>query len=257
MESSSSPFFVIKNGSKKLSPLATAFIIIQLIFLIIVVATIIWINNSNNEPDSNVTRYKKIPELTIKDLAANAPILSEPEIESIQKKLFQVVSENASSINVSKIEAVIRNDVTHAQKYNKSSYLNMIVDIPSLEQSYEVIYSTNALIDPDITTFVLCLDEDTEAVYKDFDCKSSDDSSTREKVVQAYLKYFKFDYFTAYVKPDDAGVIVISPAITYENSEETKAKYIDEVKESIESLGMHSDAYEYYVRTAKDVNYRN
>ena len=257
MESNWSKLFVNKNGTKTLSPLASAFIVIQIIIFIVIIATIIWVS-SDKLPNDDATRYARMPELTIKDLAKKAPILSEKDVANIQKKLFKIVSENTSSIDVDKIEATIRNDETHAQDFNgKSKYINMIVDISSLKQSYEVFFSSNAIIDPDVSTFVLCLDEHSEVVYKDFKCKTTDNAAIREKIVTSYLKYFKFEYFSAYISADDPETIIISPSITYDNDEETKAKYIDEVKSSIESLGLPSDTHKYYVRTAKDVNYEN
>ena len=255
--SSWSHFFIEKNGSKRLSPIATAFIIAQIVLFIVIIATVIWIN-TDKVPDNDVTRYEKIPELTIKDLSQKASILTERDIKDIQKKVFQIVSENTKSIDIDKVELVIRNGETHAQTFrNNSKYVSMIVDIPSLEQSYQVFYSTNAVIDPNISTFVLCLDDSIKKVYPDFKCKSSDDESIKHTIVSSYLRYFSFEYFSAYIKPDDPKTIIISPSVTYNNSEETKAKYVEEVKESIKSLGLRPDVYEYYVRTAKDVNYRN
>ena len=257
MESKWSRFFIDKNGNKVLSPVARAFIIAQIILLILVIAVIAWISNEE-APDDDVARYEKIPELTIKDLAKNAPILSQTEVVDIQKKLFKTVSTNTSNIKTDKIEAIIRNDVTHAETFdNKSKYLNMIIDIPSLKQSYEVIYSSNAIIDPNISTFVLCLDENTEVIYENFQCKSSEGANIRHMAIAAYLKLFKYEYFSAYVKTDDPSTIVISPSITYDNDNATKAKYINQVKTSIASLGLYSNNYKFYVRTAKDVNYEN
>ncbi len=252
-----SQFFIDKNGSKRINPLALVFIIFQVILLVAIIITIIWVN-SDKIADNDATRYEKIPELTIKDLAKKAPSLSEQEIAGIQKKLFQIVSANTTTINVDKIEATIRDDKTHEQKFeHDAKYLNMIIDIPSLKQSYQVFYSTNAIIDPDITTFVLCLDEHTEAIYGDFNCKTTDNESIRETIVSSYLNYFNFEYFSVYIDSKDPETIIISPSVTYNNSESTKASFIKEVKDAIDSLGMYPNAYEYYVRTAKDVNYKN
>ena len=257
MESNWSKLFVNSDNGKRLTPLAIAFFAFQFIVILTIIVAIVWVNK-DNAPDDDLARYEKMPELTIKGLADKAPGLSELEIKDIQKKLFKVVSDNTPKIETEKVEAIIRNDDTHMHTFDgKSTYLNMLIDIPSLEQTYEVIYSSNAVIDPDISTFVLCLEQDAGKIYENFDCKSSDSGSIRRTIVSAYLKYFRFEYFSAYISPDDPDKIIISPSVTYNNSQATKDKYIEEVKASIESLGMPSSIYDYYVRTAKDVDYEN
>jgi len=254
-----SQLFITSDGKRKASPILLIFIGLQALVLIIVLITIIWFNN-DKVADDEATRYERIPELAVENLSDKISVLDKKEIKSIQKKIFQIVSENTNSINIDKIKATIRNDELHLQTFDgRSTYFNFILDIPDLEQSYQIIYSSNAVIDPEISTFVLCLEDDEDIIYKDFECKSSDDKSVKEKVVAAYLKYFNpdYEYFSAYISQDDASKIVISPSITYDNDEATKTKYINEVKASIESLGMPSENYTYYVRTADDVNYRN
>lgn len=259
MASNWSELFINNNGTKKASPILLIFIAFQALLLVVVLVTIIWFNN-DKVPDDDFTRYKRIPELAVENLDNKIPDLKNYQIESIQKKVFQIVSENTDSVDTDNIKAVIRNDETHLHTFDgQSTYFNIILDIPEIEQSYRVIYSSNAVVDPEVSTFVLCLEDDEEIIYQDFDCKSSDDKSIKEKIVAAYLKLFnsEYEYFSAYISQDDASKIVISPSVTYDNDEATKAKYINEVKASIESLGMPSESYTYYVRTADDVNYRN
>lgn len=255
MASNRFKLFENDNGHMRLSPLGLAFIAFQIVLFVTIFIIIIWFNN-DKLPDDDITRYERIPELTIEGLADRAPILTETEIVDIQKKVFQIVSENTNKINVDKIKATIRDGETHAQTFNgNSKYMNMILDIPDLEQSYEVFYGSNAMLNPGISTFVLCIDDHTQIIYDNFECKSSDSESIREQVVTTYLKYFRFEYFSAYIDPEKPDTVVLSPSVTFNNSEATKAKYIKEVKEAIDSLGVSSESYDYYVRTAKDVNY--
>ena len=257
MASNRFKLFENDNGSMRLNPLGLAFVAFQIVLFVTIIIIAVWFNN-DKQPDDDITRYERVPELSIKDLSQKAPSLSELEIKDIQKSLFTTVSSNTPTLNVSKIEATIRDGETHENTFNgKSTYLNMIIDIPSLEQSYNLIYSSNAVIDPEISTYVLCLDNDAQIIYKNFDCKSSSDKSIKQKIVSTYLGYFRYDYFSVYIDPDDPNTVVIGPSITYENSAETKAAYIDEVKKSIESLGISSDTYKYYVRTARDIDYKN
>ena len=255
MASNRFKLFENDNGSMRLSPLGLAFIAFQIVLFVTIIIIAIWFNN-DRQPDDDITRYERIPELTIEDLATKAPALKDTEIVDIQKKVFQIVSSNTTNINVDKIKANIRNGETHQQTFDgKSTYLNMIIDIPSLEQSYNVIYSSNAVIDPNISTFVLCLDDHTQITYERFDCKSSDDDSIKEKVVSTYLGYFWFEYFSAYINPSNPDTIVIRPSVSYDIDAKTKASYIKEVQDSVESLGIPADTYEYHVDTGENIDY--
>jgi len=255
MESKWSQFFLSKDGSKRLNPIAIVFILIQLLLLIAAIATIVII--TDNPADDDAAHYEKIPELTIEGLPDKAPSLTESEIVDIQKKLFETVSANANSINMREIKATIRNGIVHEYTFDNSNYLNLIVDIPSLEQTYELFYSSNAVLDPEVSTFVLCPDEFIESNYQDFNCKNGDDASIRDLIVSSYLSHFKFEYFSAYIDSDNPKTIIISPSVTHDNSTTTKNQYIAEVKGAIDSLGLKSSSYQYYVRTTEDINYDN
>ena len=258
MDSNRFQLFLYENGKKKINPIVLVFLAIQLLLIIIIFIIVAWINSSNDVIDNDAERYEKLPELTIENLADKVSALTESEIKSIQKKVFEIVSENSKSINVD-IKAKIRDDNVHYIAFDRhhTSYLNMTIDIPNLEQSYEVFYSSNAVIDPEVPTYVLCLEDDADIVYKDFKCKSSDDESIRDTMIETFIKFFDFDYFSAYISTDDSSTIVIDPSITYDNDEATKKSYIAEAKGAVESLGFSPDKYNYYVRTAADVDYIN
>ena len=257
MASNWSKLFLRPDGGKMVSPLVLIFIALQALIIVVVIINIVMLNDDKAAND-DLERYKKLPELSVTGLANKAPDLTESEISDIQKKIFKIVSENTSNISTNEIEAKIRGENVHMRSFDENTkYLNMTIDIPSLEQSYEVFYSSNAVIDPDVSTFVLCLDDDTEKVYENFECKSSDNASIRDTVVSSYLGRFRFEYFSAYFDPEKPNTITISPSVTYDNDEATKKGFVNEVKLSIESLGIPSSRYEYYVRTAADVNYYN
>ena len=253
MASNWSNTFLNQNGEKRMSPLLLVFIALQLLIIIAVAANIFTINNS--EADDDLTIYKKLPELTINNLAEKVPFLKESKVTDIQKKVFKIVSENTSNIDT-EIKANIRDNSLHTHSFTeKINYFSMIIDIPSLEQSYEVFYGDNAVLNPDISTFVLCIKDDANVIYKNFNCKSSDKESIRETIVSSYMPYFKFELFSAYIDPKDPSTIHIKPSVTYVNDEATKTKYINEVRSSIESLGIPADNYKYHVRTTSDFDY--
>ena len=246
------------NYENKRNPILLAFIIFQAFLILIIVIAVIYLN-SKNAPEDDATYYKNTPELAIKNLKEKMPTLEKTEVESIQKKLFEIASENTGAISKNKIEASLREDTIHTHSFDENTkYLSAIVDIPSLKQSYEIYYSSNAVLDPEVSTFVLCLENEADLTYKNFNCKSSDNKTIRDKIAPAYLGFFHYEYFSTYIdEKNNPSTIIISPSVTFENSEQTKAQYINETKESVKSLGLSPDKYQYYVRTAADVNYNN
>lgn len=257
MESNWAKRFLYENGQKRVRPIVFVFIAIQVLLLLVVIANIIQLNDDGG-PIDDLERYKRLPELAINNLSNQAQILSDSEVENIQKKVFKIVSENSSDINTREIKAVIREGSLFAKDFNgRTKYARMIIDIPSIEQSYEVFYSSNAVIDPEVSTYALCLNNDADVVYKNFKCTSSDKESIRQQIVETYLNYFGFEYFSAGINPVAPKTIIISPSVSYNNDEKIKTRYINEVKNAIDSLGIPSSSYEYYVRTAADVNYDN
>lgn len=258
MESDWSKKFLMRNGERRVSPIVLVFIALQVLLLIVFLVSMAQLKD-DNMAKTDAEYYANKPELTIVGLADKYPDLTEYDISNIQKKVFDIISENTSSLDTA-VEATIRDDSFHARSFNENTkYMNAIIDIPSLEQSYEFYYSSNAVLDPEVSTYVLCLDGDARIIYENFECKSSDSESIRDRIIPAYINYLNpdFDYFSIYLNPDKADTIVISPSVTYNNSETTKADYIREAKESIQSLGFSPEKYTYYVRTLADVNYDN
>lgn len=257
MESNWSKRFLYRDGRREMSPMLLAFIALQILLIVAVIFTIIRISD-DGVAKNDTERYEKMPELTISGLKDKATFLSETAVKDIQKKAFKIVSENSESVNKSSIKATIRDGKIFAEKFgDRSNYINMIIDIPDLEQSYQVFYSSNAVINPEVSSYVLCLNEEGDKIYKNFECKSSDNESIRQTMLETYIRYYDFNYFSAYVKEDNPNAIVISPSVTYDNSKSTMDSYVEEAMQAVDALGFPSDNYYYYVRTAADVNYDN
>ncbi len=192
--------------------------------------------------------------------------------EIIEWALLDTILENIDDSVLSKNEASasFRDGSIKTRRFENYgvNYVRAIVDIPSLEQSYEIFleypdnkdaisaveYSESNVAKP---YSILCLDDNSEKIYSNFDCHESSDYYTRQKIVANTLGYFYFDYFSAYLDPNGPGTVIISPSVTYDNDDATKTQYIEEVKTTIKTLGISPDLFTYYVRTAADVNYRN
>ncbi len=192
--------------------------------------------------------------------------------EIIEWALLDTILDSTKGDTVSKSQAsaYFRDGSIKTQYFEKYDvyYVRAIIDVPELEQSYEVFleYPSNKdavnLVEYDSSDVakpysILCLDENSEKIYPNFDCHESADYSSRQKIVSSMLNYFYFDYFSPYLNPNGAGTVIISPSVTYDNDDQTKATYIEEARDAIKSLGISPDTFTYYVRTAADVNYRN
>ncbi len=189
--------------------------------------------------------------------------------EIIEWALLGAISENIESDTVSRSQAsaYFRDGSIKTQRFEtrKTNYVRAIVDIPELEQSYEIFleypdnkeainaveYSESNVAKP---YSILCLDDNSEKIYLDFDCHESSAYNTRQNILSNTLNYFRFDNFSAYLNTKGPGTIIIYVPAIYKNDETMKTKCIEEVKSTIESLGISSDLFTYYVDAVANVD---
>jgi len=241
----------LDGSNKKISPAILFFVILQVIFITVASTTIIGLNN-NEIIEDDATHYKNLPELVIDDLVNEISFLSEDEVADIQKRLFEIVSENTTSLDIGKVDAVIRENKIYLPDFNEDvTYFSTIVDIPSLEQSYQIFYGSN--LDPDVATFVLCLENDGDIIYKDFKCKSSDSILTRNEIVSYYLKYYDFGDLMPIVENNLKEITLLLPKGA--SIQENGNYYIEQVKEGIKLLGISPEIFKYSLREYDDINY--
>lgn len=133
---------------------------------------------------------------------------------------------------------------------------SFIVDIPDIEQSYWVWYSWldgyNGEEENDwmLESAVAC-PVGNESLYEDFVCRDWVEDPVRNQIVAEYLKYLYSEDFYAYVNPDDLEMqevfIIVSGA---DSSQESEQKYVTEVKDYIDSIGVSSEIFNYIVKLA-------
>ncbi len=254
--------------SFRLQPLTAIFVLFQIVLVLLLVFSI-----------PKIFQNDQIKDTPTEGLSAKITNASDaiPENYSewtkmLEWALLDTISENAGNKKLfgSQASAKIRDDSIKTQYFKKSgtNYIRAIIDIPEYEQSYEVFltYPDNPdavkmveYSNPDIAKpySILCVKEKSDIIYPDFDCQESSDYFNRQRIVAKLIGDFDFEYFSAYFDSDDKSKIIISPSVTYNNSEAVKAKYIEEVKNAISSLGINPNDYKYHVRTAADVNYYN
>jgi len=239
----------ILNGEEKVGLPVIIFGVFQILFIVLLVVSINVLNSNSGDAENS---YGTASSVEIKDLKKTADYLPEERVEAIESVLFGSVSENvASGTVIGEQVATIRE--SHIKKFDEQNltFLNLIVDLPELKQSYQVFnfYSDegvkNAYIDMNESIIVICVDEDDE-VYT-FDCKSTYNSEeTRESVARKILQMVIFEQFS--ISINDENLVNISLG------DISGDEAIQEVKKAIEELGF-KDIYKYYVMTDSDYTF--
>jgi len=227
------------------------FLVIQIIIVILLVTIISNINNNSFEAPST-----KIFNLTqkVNDLPTDS-------VEPIQVSLYDAVEINKGTLqSITDSDAEVRDGSVVNLYFEKQNvhYVSFIVDIPSISQSYQVFHewsdeANNPYIMLNMATMTMCLPQ-SMSIYEDFKCHDRFAQNGQRIIVSTFIKYFNFDGFTAFVKEKENNVININP-ISTDISKAVKDSYIQQVKESVKSLAIPSELFEYYVMQQKDYTY--
>ena len=253
----------MNDNVKTINPITVMFLIVQLIIIIFVAISLSQVIDGTDARDAQ-GNYINQPEVEIVGLDMDSFGLTDEDIEYIQKNIFQTVASNTQNISKG-IKAEIRPESVKSIYFERKDfhYLTAILDIPEIEQSYRFFY-TYPYFGDDIyaiaindTIFTLCLNDSDGIKYSNFKCNDSQYAPTRTIIAMQLLRDSYFDYFSVSLDSPDSNEIIINPSVTYDNDEATKKSYIEEVKSTIESFGISSDLFTYYVRTAADINYDN
>ena len=224
----------------------------QIVLIIILIFIIGNINKSSFE----------ISNTKISNLAQEISQLPNNSIEVIQSELFNAVELNQGTLqSIEKSDATIRKDSLIEKYYEKQDvhYVNFIVDIPSIEQSYQVFHEwiekkNNPYFLVNRSTMVMCVLEEYN-IYENFDCKDSYDKNGQRAIASEFLQYEPFDYFSVFTKTEDQyHTIYINPS-NFNIDDSTKQSYIQKTKDAITSLGISPEIFEYHILTQDELNY--
>ena len=132
------------------------------------------------------------------------------------------------------------------------------MDIPNLEQSYQVYY--NYPIDQGLVTFfsedtdapfpdvlhsALCVNEPSQIIYPDFDCRSIYHTDVRYQIVQSYINLLEFNDFSTNI--DDTNQYQINLKPFPKSAANLDESNISQVKHAISSLGISPDMFTYHI----------
>ncbi len=246
------------NEKPEINYLSIFFFFAEAIFIIILISIIPNILGTSNITISPTSQ----PVATIENLRSTLPEVSSDIEDTIERNLYALLLHNSTSGTLvnSATSASVQEDSIRRNNFDTRgvNLVSATIDVPALRQSYSFFYGYPQEGNSNYQTFYTILCPTTTGTYTDFTCRSSStDNNTKETILSTFLSYFDFDYFSATLDSSNQNRIIISPSVTYNNSESTKNDFIKEVKAAVDSLGIDSSSYEYYVRSAADIDYEN
>ena len=126
-----------QNNIRENRILISVFTIIQIIFIVLLIVSFRSINQ-----DSRIDERDEQPEVVIEDLSSSVEDLPAEYITDLQHSLTEAIELNNSSLNIPGSKAVIRAESITTRQFDEGEFnaLSLIVDIPNLEQSYQIYY---------------------------------------------------------------------------------------------------------------------
>ncbi|MBQ3352759.1 hypothetical protein IJG89_00175 [Candidatus Saccharibacteria bacterium] len=171
----------------RVDPIKIAAVIIQVLFIIVAIVSI-----------RQILEPKRIMlEVDVAGLNQEVPGLPDFGRDEIEFYVYRAVSHNNPTNQVIKNGFSIREGSLISKYYEDANinYVNFIVDIPSIEQSYRAAYvwsdkKNNEYISPNVNVAVTCLNED-EMIYDDFGCKN-DSMYSAQTVVALIMRAINY-----------------------------------------------------------------
>ena len=237
-----------QENNKKISPFILTIAMIQAVFVIIIIITIY----KETVKENTVVPRDDQPIVTIDDLSLKVANLSDNYINDILHSITKAIESNNNNVNVSNLDIIIRNDSITLKQFDKQQFdaLSFIIDIPTLEQSYQVYYKYPTTVDIDNPysnnpRAVLCIDNPSQIIYPNFQCHSDYPSDIRFKIARDYISFLKFDTFSISIDKDNPSQINLKPF--HRATTTLNESHITQVKTTIESLGISPDIFTYQI----------
>ena len=249
------------TNSKNINYPLLAFIVLQLVFIIAAIISIVpLLNKSDKIAEGD---YAKQPSITIDNLTQAIPNFPSDSTEELQHILLNIIQVNDPDVNLANTKAEIRDGGVFAHYFPlpNLNYVSALVDIPEIGQSYQVFLQFsddeyNENLDPNDSIVFLCITNPAHIIYPDFDCTDVYNQKTRNAITAKFLSYFEFnDFAPIYYSDNDSNDIEISPYTFEELDSSTKESYIQQVKDAIASLGISPDIFTYRVMNPEEIRY--
>ena len=240
----------------KLNPviiIATIFEIAFFIFAAVSIHNILEVKNTT--PAIRIDDYSEITNGTsVEDSENVISDISDTNKATLEQTIYNTVSlNNPSSNSISNRGAVIREGSVHQAYLEEAdtNYLEFIVDLEDLGQSYQVVYRTlNGNTDyahfSNIPLAMVFCPKTEDLIYGDFGCKDSYNNHANRRIVYEALQPKEFDNFSVGLIGDVYNGDQLTLSIFTESDEESvKQAAISELSGYISSLGFDINEFEY------------
>lgn len=231
--------------TKKTNHIIAIAIIAQIVFLVFAIITLKNLLSTDSEVAKiGINNYSSVPNLS----AFN---LDDTKKSVIEGSLNQIVALNTTG-SVSKYNAKIREGSAYSL-YVKDidiHYLNLIIDLDDLKQSYRLIYRyadsyPNPSAPENDPAIFFCLDE-SELIYGEFNCSDNYPKNIKDRVLYEMVKRKTFSNFTVGLLGDVYKNETLSFHLnTINDDRATLNSAISELSNYLSSLGFNLNDYEY------------
>lgn len=232
------------------------FIVLQVIFVIAGIATIV--SQLGQEDAINPDDTASLPHISITNYSQSITNIPEGRLDYIQSSLLDIASINQPSINIGDTQAVIREGSVRERNFTTQnvSYASAIVDIPELSQSYQLFlqysddkYNRNVAVNG--TIVFLCLTDPADIIYSDFSCTDVYSQNTRNSLVEQFIKFQQFNGFIAWIENYDTVVIVPN-----DFNQVDAERFMADAKDFVRSLGISPDLFNFRIMQAEEYNFK-
>ena len=183
----------------------------------------------NSEPTVNIENFHQL-----------LPDISDQVQKAVERMLYNDIKLNNDSFTHS-IEVKIKKDSLIKKSFSDAqlTYYNFVVDIPSLEQEYQINLNVtpDKTVTPDDGIVISCLEDKIK--YKDFTSRVPEGASTKFNTISQYIDYAGFDDIHGYTSEDNMQEIIVD--IT--GSDKTGEEAVSQVQEWIKTMGYSTDDF--------------
>ena len=236
----------------KINPIVVIAVLIQLLFIVLVIATINNVLNAEQDnPKVSIDNYSQV-ENSI-ELEGNVGNNLKKDI--LGRAIYRTVSMNYDG-NLKNSGANVREGSMRSLYLDDYDYqyMSFLIDLPDIEQTYRVVYRQGDDNTPgglfgidDYNAIVFCPRE-ADLIYEPFDCQDGFGTTAMDSILMTLIRYSEFDGFAVNPVIDlKTGNIETIEIVVESNNEKQQEAAVNKVKEFLESVGMNPDDYTYSV----------
>lgn len=255
------------QNNYRVNPIIIIVVLLQIIFIIFAGTTIYNLLNQNTEvPKMRISNYSALPEGEIigGNTATNTAninfTLSDESKRTIESVIYEAASLNNKGI-MPNGGAKIRDGSAHyayIQGLN-SYFLNFLVDIEELGQSYHFVWSfgnnsSKQGTPPDVAMLMAFCPKADELIYGDFDCKDAYDGQGLDIAVYNILRHKLFSDFTVGLSDIYAYEPLTISINVNANNDSARSAAIEEVSGYLAALGFDLNDFKYATKFIEIAN---